>query len=94
MANAQPNCRLYVGNIDFRMSRDDVKDLFSDVGTVVDVFFPKDENNPKRPHRGFIFVEMGSPDEALEAIEEFHGDEDDYGRELIVRIADVRKGRN
>ena len=93
MTNAQPNCRLYVGNIDFRMNKADVKDLFTEVGHVVDVFFPRDEDS-KRPHRGFVFVEMGSPNEALKAIEEFHGVEDDYVRELIVRVADIRKNRN
>ena len=85
---------MYVGNIDFRMTRGDVKTLFSDVGHVIDVFFPRSDENDKRPHRGYIFVEMGSAAEALAAIEEFNGAEDDYGRELIVRIADTRVNRN
>lgn len=76
------------------MTRTDVRDLFAEVGHVVDVFFPRSDENDKRPHRGYIFVEMGSAAEAMAAIEEFHGTEDDYGRELIVRIADVRKTRD
>ena len=88
---AQPGCRLYVGNIDFRMTKSDIRDMFSEVGDVVDVYFPKDEENNKRPHRGYIFVEMDSPESALEAIEEFHETDDDFGREMIVRIADVRR---
>lgn len=87
----QPSNRLYVGNVDFRMSRQDVWNMFSEVGEVTDVFFPKNFDNPKRPHRGYVFVEMATPEEAITAIEEFHGVEDDYGRELIVRIADLRK---
>lgn len=94
MKSPQPNCRLYVGNIDFRMTRADVKDLFSDAGHVVDVFFPRCDEDDKRPHRGYIFVEMGSAEEALVAIKEFHGTEDDFGRELIVRVADMRRTRN
>lgn len=87
-----PSCRLYVGNIDFAMDKDDVRDLFSQSGTVVDVYFPKDEDKD-RPHRGYIFVEMGNTEEAIRAIEDFHGQEDPHGRELIVRIADIRRGK-
>lgn len=76
------------------MTRADVKDLFSEAGHVVDVFFPRSDENDKRPHRGYIFVEMGSAAEALAAIEEFNGTEDDFGRELIVRVADTRRTRN
>ena len=91
MHEPQPSCRLYVGNIDFRMNREDVRSCFADVGDVVDVFFPRDMDNPKRPHRGYVFVEMASAADAMAAIQEFHGEEDDYGRELIVRVADIRK---
>jgi len=81
-------CRLYVGNIDFNMTKQDIKDLFSIVGKVVDVYFPRDEN---RPHRGYVFVQMSTPEEALDAIKEFHQELDPYDRELVVRLADFKK---
>ncbi len=84
------DCRLYVGNIDFRMTREDVEDMFGEAGEVVDVYFPKNEDDP-RPHKGYIFVQMGSADQTLKAIRMFHQALDDFDRELIVRLADFRK---
>jgi RNA recognition motif-containing protein len=89
-SNVSPSCRLYVGNIDFEMNKDDVRAFFGDAGNVIDVYFPRDENK-RKPHRGYIFVEMENADQALTAIQDFHGQKDPYGRELIVRVADIRK---
>lgn len=84
------DCRLYVGNIDFRMTREDVEDLFSKAGDVVDVYFPKNEDDP-RPHKGYIFIQMGDAEQTLKAIRLFHQTFDNYERELIVRLADFRR---
>lgn len=87
-------CRLYVGNIDFRMTKEDIEDFFSQKGEVVDVFLPKAEESEKGktpPHRGYVFVQMSTSEEATDAISEFHGEKDPHGRELIVRVADLRK---
>lgn len=83
-------CRLYVGNIDFRMNKEDIKEFFTSSGKVVDIFFPRPKSNKRTPHRGFIFVEMQTYEQALCAVKLFHGKEDTYGRELIVRVADLR----
>ena len=91
--NIDPNCRLYVGNIDFKMSKGEIHDLFSEAGEVVDIYFPKREGD-SRPHRGFIFVQMKNPAQTINAIRLFHQTQDFYDRELVVRLADFRKEKN
>lgn len=68
------------------MSKDDVIELFTEVGTVVDVYLPQQRDADN--HKGYGFVEMASGDEAQDAIDDIHGTEDYYGRTLTVRIAD------
>jgi RNA recognition motif-containing protein len=63
--------RLYVGNISFKATEDDVRDLFSQVGEVVSVKLIKDAATGRL--RGFGFVEMTSDDEAQKAISKFNG---------------------
>ncbi|MBT9538080.1 MAG: RNA-binding protein [Nitrospirota bacterium] len=59
--------RLYVGNISFQASEDDLKELFSKAGTVASTKLITDAATG-RP-RGFGFVEMSSDEEAQKAIE-------------------------
>ncbi|OGW56676.1 MAG: hypothetical protein A2Z09_03165 [Nitrospirae bacterium RBG_16_43_8] len=59
--------RLYVGNISFQASEDDLKELFSKAGTVASTKMITDAATG-RP-RGFGFVEMSSDEEAQKAIE-------------------------
>jgi len=63
--------RLYVGNISFRATEDDVKDLFSQAGEVVSVKLIKDAATGRL--RGFGFVEMASQEEAQKAISMMNG---------------------
>lgn len=77
--------RLYVGNLSYDSTEDDVRAAFGANGrTVTDVHVPLDKETG-RP-RGFAFVEMGSKAEAEEAIDEMDGAEL-QGRNLRVNIA-------
>ncbi len=79
--------KVFVGNLDFNTTRDEVQTLFSEVGEVRDVFLPTDRDSG-RP-RGFAFVEFTSDENAEKAIERFNG----YqlgGRALRVNAAEDR----
>lgn len=82
--------KLFVGNLDFKATRQEVEDLFSEVGEVEEVFLPTDRATG-RP-RGFAFVTFVSEDHAEEAIERFNGYELS-GRELRVNAAEERAPR-
>jgi len=78
------DAKLYVGNLPYATSEDDLRELFSQAGTVstVDVIKDRATGNSK----GFAFVEMSNQQEAQKAIELFNG----YSlanRELRVSIA-------
>lgn len=70
------------------MSKQDIKHFFEAAGEVIDVYFPRDDN---RPHKGYVFIQMGSIGDAMNAIRKFHQELDPFNRELIVRLADFRK---
>ena len=59
--------KVFVGNLDFNTTRDEVEALFAQVGTVRDVFLPTDRESG-RP-RGFAFVEFESDEDAAKAID-------------------------
>lgn len=63
--------RLYVGNISFKATEDDVQELFSQTGEVVSVKLIKDAATGRL--RGFGFVEMSSKEDAQKAIAQFNG---------------------
>lgn len=63
--------KLYVGNLSYRTRDDQLRDVFSQAGEVVDVYLPTDRETGRM--RGFGFVEMGTDDEAREAIRMFDG---------------------
>jgi RNA recognition motif-containing protein len=73
--------RIYVGNLPFSVSGDEVQDWFKDFGEVESVKLVTDRET-KRP-RGFGFVEMKDDDEAVEAIQALDG-KDKKGRGLKV----------
>jgi RNA recognition motif-containing protein len=76
--------RLYVGNLPYSASEDQLSELFSRAGKVDTVRVMRDMATGRA--RGFAFVEMGSDDEAQRAISELH----DYqmeGRALVVNEA-------
>ena len=76
--------KLYVGNLPFSTSEDELRDLFGQAGTIRSVTIPMDKMT-NRP-RGFAFVEMESEDDANKAIGMFNG-KDLGGRSMNVSIA-------
>jgi RNA recognition motif-containing protein len=84
------NNKLYVGNLPFASTAQDLEALFGQVGTVsvVEIIFDKFTGRS----RGFAFVTMGSAEEAQKAVEKFHGHEVE-GRALAVNIARPREER-
>lgn len=82
--------RLFVGNIVFNATEEDVRALFSEAGTVEDVAMINDKFTG-RP-RGFAFVTMASQEEADAAVQKFEG-YDYQGRPLKVNEARPREER-
>jgi len=81
---------IYVGNISYGISEEELKDLFSSFGEVVSVKIITDRETGRS--RGFAFVEMTNDDEAKKAIEALHGSENN-GRTLTVNEARPREPR-
>lgn len=82
--------QLYVGNLDFKVTENDLHTAFGACGAVVEVTLVKDRDTG-RP-RGFGFVTMSSPEEAQKAIDTLNG-KDLGGRALNVSIARPREER-
>jgi RNA recognition motif-containing protein len=82
--------KVFVGNLSFRTTKEELTQLLSAAGTVVDVYMPADRATGKP--RGFAFVEFGSEAEAAEAIRQFNG-RDVGGRTLKLNPADERPQR-
>jgi RNA recognition motif-containing protein len=80
--------KLYVGNLSYRVSNEDLFEYFSQVGTVESANVVYDRETGRS--RGFGFVEMATKEEALEAISRFNGQEYD-GRNMIVNEARPKK---
>ena len=82
--------KLYVGNLPFAATAQDLQDLFSQTGTVasVDLIFDKFTGRS----RGFAFVSMSTPEEAQAAIQKFHGFAME-GRNLTVNEARPKEER-
>jgi cold-inducible RNA-binding protein len=82
--------KLFVGNLSFKTTENDLQDAFAAHGTVVETNLMMDRMTG-RP-RGFAFVTMSSPEEAQKAIDAMHGKDFD-GRALTVNIARPREER-
>lgn len=81
---------IYVGNLSYKVVEDDLKQVFSDYGTVKSVQLPKDRETGRL--RGFAFIEMGSDAEETAAIEALDTAEW-MGRNLKVNKAKPREDR-
>jgi RNA recognition motif-containing protein len=79
--------KLFVGNLSFDTSSEQLRDLFGETGEVVSVTVPIDRDTG-RP-RGFAFVELSTTEQAAAATEKFNGYELD-GRALRVNEATDR----
>jgi cold-inducible RNA-binding protein len=84
------SAKLFVGNLSFSITENDLQDAFAAHGTVIEANLMMDRATG-RP-RGFAFVTMGSPEEAQKAIAALNGKELG-GRALTVNIARPREER-
>ena len=83
--------KLFVGNLAFQTTSQELQDLFGQAGTVESASVIEDRETGRS--RGFAFVEMSSNAEATAAIEQFNGKELS-GRALKVNEAKPRENRN
>jgi RNA recognition motif-containing protein len=81
--------KLYVGNLSFRVTSEDLHEHFAQAGNVTSANVVQDRETGRS--RGFGFVEMASDEEANNAIAQFNGTEYD-GRNLVVNEARPREG--
>jgi RNA recognition motif-containing protein len=83
--------KLYVGNLSFQTTNQDLQDLFSQAGTVESAQIIEDRDTGRS--KGFAFVEMSTNEEAASAIDQFNG-KDVGGRMLKVNEAKPRENRS
>ncbi len=83
--------KLFVGNLSFNTTQNDLQDAFAAFGTVTETNLMTDRETG-RP-RGFGFITMGTAEEAQAAIEGLHGRDFD-GRALTVNVAKPREERS
>ena len=82
--------KLYVGNLSFRVTSEDLQEYFAVAGTVesANVVFDRETGRS----RGFGFVEMATAEDANSAIAQFNGQEYE-GRNIVVNEAKPREDR-
>ncbi len=83
--------KLYVGNLSYNVTEEQLRELFSQAGTIKEITLIMDRDT-QRP-KGFGFVEMTTQVEAQKAIELFHEHELD-GRRLTVNFARPKEDRS
>ncbi len=82
--------KIYVGNLSFATTEDELKELFAQAGTVASVALIKDRDTGQS--KGFAFIEMANQAEAEKAIQMFNGKT--FGnREIKVNLARPREDR-
>ena len=84
------NNKLFVGNLSFNTTENDLQDAFAAFGTVTEANLMVDRMTGRA--RGFGFVTMSTGEEAQSAIEGMHGRDLD-GRSLTVNVARPREER-
>src|SRR5436190_24087546 len=84
------NPKLFVGNLSFNVTENDLQDAFAAHGTVVEANLMMDRATGRS--RGFAFITMSSPQEAENAIAALNGSSLD-GRNLTVNAAKPREER-
>ena len=84
------SAKLFVGNLPFNVTENDLQDAFAPHGTVIEAMLMMDRATGRS--RGFAFVTMASDTDAQKAIEALNG-KDLGGRALTVNIARPREER-
>ena len=84
------SAKLFVGNLTFTATENDLQDYFAQAGVVVSVNIMQDRMTGRS--RGFAFIEMSSKEDAEKAIQMFHS-KDFQGRPLTVNEARPREDR-
>ena len=79
---AKQNCRIYVGNIPYDMSEGEILSIFGSIGQIKGSRMPLDPKTGK--HKGYIFIEYGTPEEAQKALSTFEKFSLSDGRVLKV----------
>jgi RNA recognition motif-containing protein len=82
---------IYIGNLSFQASEDDIRDVFAEYGEVTRISLPIDRETGRK--RGFAFVDMADEAKEDQAISELDGAEW-LGRELRVNKARPRTENN
>ena len=85
------NKKLYVGNLDYDVTKDDLLDLFGKAGKIVDAVVISDKYSGRS--KGFGFVEFEKDEEAQKAIE-MYNEKDLKGRNMVVNEARPPKPRD
>lgn len=78
------NNKLFVGNLSFKTTQQDLEELFAQYGEVVSVAIPQDRETGRQ--RGFAFVEMANQENAEAAIKALNGRDLD-GRQIAVNVS-------
>ena len=84
------NTKLYVGNLSFKASEDELNTLFSEHGTVTDIFIVKDKFTDRS--KGFAFVTMDTAEAAQRVTEQLNNFEF-LGRNIVVNEARPKEER-
>ena len=79
---------IYVGNLDYDLEQEDLKEVFAEYGSVKRIYVPTDRETGRK--RGFAFVELGTEEEESAAINALDGAEW-MGRTLKVNQARPRE---
>ena len=82
---------IFVGNLNYSITEDDIKEIFEEYGELASVKLITDKFTGKS--KGFGFVEMADADEAKKAIEELNGAEVE-GRTIVVNESIEKKRDN
>ena len=85
------NSKLFVGNLSFNTTENDLQDMFAPHGSVVEANLMTDRMTGRS--RGFGFVTMSSPEQAQQAIDALNGSSVD-GRDVTVNVAKPREERS
>lgn len=83
-------CRVFVSNLAFTATKDEVRKCFTSAGRVVDIFFPNAKPDEGKNNAGYGFVEMSNPGEA-EAALKLNNKPGPFDRPLLVKPAHPAK---